>query len=314
MTLSRRDFVKLCTGTVAGIGISQMFHPAVKEVFAQVLSGERPPVFWVQGQGCTGCTMTLLNNVHPGIAELLLKVINLEFHPTVMGHEGEGAYEHLLRIAAETKGKYIVAVEGAIPVKKDGRYCVIAEAGHKEITMVSAMKEIAGNAAAMISVGTCSAYGGIPAARNNITGATSLRDFLKKEGIKTPVINVPGCPPHPDWIVGTAVLAIHSLATNTLDAFVKSELDMVGRPKAFYGRNVHMNCPYRDKFDEGKMSETMTDKSGCRYLLGCKGPTSACDSFERMWNNRSNWCINNATCIGCTSPNFPDGKSPFYVN
>ena len=27
MALSRRDFVKLCTGTVAGFGVSQMFHP-----------------------------------------------------------------------------------------------------------------------------------------------------------------------------------------------------------------------------------------------------------------------------------------------
>ncbi len=48
--------------------------------------------------------------------------------------------------------------------------------------------------------------------------------------------------------------------------------------------------------------------------MGCKGPRSACDSFERKWNNGVNWCVNNATCIGCTSPTFPDGQSPFYVN
>ena len=97
MALSRRDFVKLCSGTVAGFGVSQMFHPAIHEAFAQTLTGERPPVFWVQGQGCTGCSVTLLNSTHPSIADVLLKIISLEFHPTVMAAEGEGAYEHMMR-------------------------------------------------------------------------------------------------------------------------------------------------------------------------------------------------------------------------
>ena len=115
MALSRRDFVKLCSGTVAGFGVSQMFHPAIHEAFAQTLTGERPPVFWVQGQGCTGCSVTLLNSTHPSIADVLLKIISLEFHPTVMAAEGEGAYEHMMRVAEKFKGKFIFAVEGAVP-------------------------------------------------------------------------------------------------------------------------------------------------------------------------------------------------------
>lgn len=103
MALSRRDFVKLCSGTVAGFGVSQMFHPAIHEAFAQTLTGERPPVFWVQGQGCTGCSVTLLNSTHPSIADVLLKIISLEFHPTVMAAEGEGAYEHMMRVAESSR-------------------------------------------------------------------------------------------------------------------------------------------------------------------------------------------------------------------
>ena len=128
MALSRRDFVKLCSGTVAGFGVSQMFHPAIHEAFAQTLTGERPPVFWVQGQGCTGCSVTLLNSTHPSIADVLLKIISLEFHPTVMAAEGEGAYEHMMRVAEKFKGKFIFAVEGAVPVAHDGKCCVVAEA------------------------------------------------------------------------------------------------------------------------------------------------------------------------------------------
>ena len=89
--------------------------------------------------------------------------------------------------------------------------------------------------------------------------------------------------------------------------------DANGRPKAFY-KNVHMNCPHLSEFEAGHMVKTMSDKDGCRFSVGCKGPRSACDSFERKWNNGVNWCVNNATCIGCTSPSFPDGQSPFYVN
>lgn len=191
MALSRRDFVKLCSGTVAGFGVSQMFHPAIHEAFAQTLTGERPPVFWVQGQGCTGCSVTLLNSTHPSIADVLLKIISLEFHPTVMAAEGEGAYEHMMRVAEKFKGKFIFAVEGAVPVAHDGKCCVVAEANHHEVTMTEVTKVLAANAAAVLAVGTCAAYGGIPAGKGNETGAMGVSAFLKKEGIPAPVINIP---------------------------------------------------------------------------------------------------------------------------
>ena len=316
MALSRRDFVKLCSGTVAGFGVSQMFHPAIHEAFAQTLTGERPPVFWVQGQGCTGCSVTLLNSTHPSIADVLLKIISLEFHPTVMAAEGEGAYEHMMRVAEKFKGKFIFAVEGAVPVAHDGKCCVVAEAGHYEVTMTEVTKVLAANAAAVLAVGTCAAYGGIPAGKGNETGAMGVAAFLKKEGIPAPVINIPGCPPQPDWLVGTIALALQKIKEKGLEAGlaeVVSLLDSEGRPRPFYGRNVHENCPYLGKYDEGKFSATFTEKDGCRYDLGCKGPGAYCDSFERKWNG-VNWCVANAICIGCTEPSFPDGQSPFYSN
>ena len=313
MSLNRRDFVKLCTGTVAGFGVAQMFHPAVREALAGTLTGERPPVIWLQGQGCTGCSVSLLNNVNPSIADVLLKIISLEYHPTVMGGEGHDAYTHMLNIAKNFKGKFFLAIEGSIPLAKDGRYCVVAEEGHTEITMADLVKKLAPDAAAVLALGTCAAYGGIPAAKGSVTEAMGTGAMLKQAGIKTPVVNIPGCPPQPDWIVGTIGLGLQALATNTLGLLVKQGLDANGRPKAFY-KNVHMNCPHLSAFEAGHMVKTMSDKGGCRFSMGCKGPRSACDSFERKWNNGVNWCVNNATCIGCTSPTFPDGQSPFYVN
>ena len=109
--------------------------------------------------------------------------------------------------------------------------------------------------------------------------------------------------------MGTIGLGLQALATNTLGLLVKQGLDANGRPKAFY-KNVHMNCPHLSAFEAGHMVKTMSDKDGCRFSMGCKGPRSACDSFERKWNNGVNWCVNNATCIGCTSPTFPDRAVP----
>lgn len=315
MSLTRRDFVKLCSGTVAGIGVSQMFHPAIREALAGSLDGSRPPVLWIQGQGCTGCSVSLLNTVHPSIADVLLKVISLEFHPTVMGCEGETAMEHMYHIAEKYAGQFFLVVEGAVPMAEHGHYCIIGEVGGKEITMVDAVKELGSKAAATLAVGTCATYGGIPAAEGNLTGATSVSGAFEKLGVSTPVVNISGCPPHPDWMVGTVAYALdaikkHGLADG-LGEVVKI-LDEYGRPTPFYGQNIHDNCPYLKYFDEDQFSETFTQEEGCRMELGCKGPATNADCFKRRWNNGINWCVQNAVCIGCTEPGFPDEMSPFY--
>jgi len=317
MGLSRRDFVKLCTGTAAGYGVSRMFHPAVRQALAETLTGVRPPVFWFQGQSCTGCSVSLLNSTHPAIAEVLLKIISLDFHPTLMADEGEPALNFMRRVAREKQGQFFIVVEGAVPIGESGRYCVIGEAGHhEELTLAGTLYELAPHAAAVLAVGTCAAYGGIPAARGSVTGAMGVQKFLTSQGIKTPVVNIPGCPPHPDWIVGTLLVALDAIKAKGLAgglAEVVALLDEVGRPKPFYGANTHDNCPYLYLFEEGTFSTVMTDKSGCRFDLGCKGPGAMCDSPTRRWNGGVNWCVENAVCIGCVQPDFPDGQSPFYV-
>ncbi len=315
MSLSRRDFVKLCTGTVAGYGVSTMFHPAVHQALAETLTGERPPVFWIQGAGCTGCSVTILNSTHPAIADVLLKVISLEYHPTIMAGDGAPAVEYMLKMAAQNKGKYFVVVEGAIPVAEEGKFCIVAEANHKEYTMVDMLKELAPDAAAILAVGTCACFGGVSAAEGTQTQSLGTSAFLQEVGIATPVVNISGCPPHPDWIVGTLVLALETIKKEGLEqglATVVTLLDSDGRPTPFYGVNTHEMCPLLPQFEEGTMSSIITDKEGCRYDLGCKGPMAMCDSATRRWNGKVNWCIENALCIGCVESDFPDGKSPFY--
>jgi len=299
--VSRRTFLKTVTGTAAGIGISQMFNPALILALEKAL--ETHPVLWVQGQGCSGCSVSLLNNVDPSIADILLKVISLQYHPTVMAAEGETALENLYRVAEKYKGKFSLVVEGAIPMAANGKYCNFGELNHKEITMVDIVKDLGAKAGSVLAVGTCAAYGGIPAASGSQTGATGVMNFFQTYGIKTPVVNIPGCPSHPDWIVGSIV----HLLTKGLP-----ELDNDGRPTIFFGENIHDNCPHVKEYDAGVMSEKLSDAKGCRMDLGCKGPDTYADCYKRKWNSGMNWCVDNAVCIGCVEPGFPDASSPFY--
>jgi hydrogenase small subunit len=294
-----------------------MFHPAIRDALAGTTTGERPPVLWLAGQSCTGCSVSLLNTTHPSIADVLLKVISLNYHGTVMGGEGELAAASIFETAKANKGKFFLAVEGAVPVEASGKYCVVADYRHKEYTLVDMLKIVAPDAAAILAVGTCAAFGGIPAAKGSTTGAKSVSAFLKANSIATPVVNLGGCPPHPDWIVGTIALALKLIQEKGLAeglGEVVKALDADGRPKPFYGDNVHEGCPFVKAYDDGKMSAAFTQKDGCRYDLGCNGPTAHCASPARNWNGGVNWCVENATCIGCTEKNFPDGQSPFYSN
>jgi hydrogenase small subunit len=299
--VSRRGFLKALTGTAAGIGLSQMINPALVSAMKKGL--ENHPVLWIQGQGCTGCSVSLLNSVEPSIAKVLLDIISLQYHPTIMASEGESALHNLYKIAEEYKGKFSLVVEGAIPLAANGKYCIVGERDHREITMVEMTTEIGKMAGSVLAVGTCAAYGGIPAAKGNLTQATGVQDVFKKFNINTPVVNIPGCPPHPDWIVGS----IAHLLTKGIP-----ELDSDGRPLLFFGENIHENCPYLDYFDQEIYSKTFTDKKGCRLEIGCKGPDTYADCFRRKWNSGLNWCVENAVCIGCVEPGFPDSTSPFY--
>ena len=304
MALTRRDFLRICGGGIAGISLSQMFIPEVVEALKKAANG-KPPVLWIQGASCSGCSVSLLNTTHPTIAEVLLKIIDLRFHPTIMAASGEMAIDALEKTASKNRGKYVLVVEGAIPTKEDGRYCMVGEKKGKEFSMLDWTTDLGKDAMAVLAFGSCAAFGGIQAAKPNPTGAVGVKKLFDMKGIKTPVINVPGCPSHPDWMVGTlAHILLYGIP----------ELDELSRPKVFFGKLLHDHCPYRAFFDKKKFCNDFNDKEGCRWLLGCKGPAAFCDAWRRHWNGGVNWCVQNATCIACVEPNFWDNYSPFYSN
>jgi hydrogenase small subunit len=304
MNVSRRDFLKASAAITGAIALKASGLLQLEKALANGAS--LPPVIWLQGQGCTGCSVSLLNSIYyTTVDDLLINTIDLKFHPTVMAAAGELAVE-----AAEMTreaGGYVLVVEGAIPVGEDGHYCHVWENGEGEpVTLQEAIETFAPGAAVVLGVGTCGCYGGMSAGSPNPTRALGVGDALDYLGLEQTVINIPGCPAHPDWIIGTVAALL---------AGEMPELDKFGRPKEFFGQRVHERCPNRGLKQKAKV---LSD-SGCLAPLGCKGQQTYSDCPIRQWNSAAqgqagtNWCIGARNpCQGCTEPNFPDKMSPFY--
>ncbi len=270
------------------------------------------PVIYLQTAACSGCAVSMLNSASPTIKNLLIDQvapgvhINLKFHPVVMAAAGDLAIQVMEDTAKRQKGGYVLIVDGAVPTADGGVYGAVGERNGKPVTMVQRVTEMAQDALAVIAMGTCASFGGIPAAPPNPTGCVSVQKVLAAKGINKPLVNIPGCPPHPDWLFGTveSIIMFGLPGAEDLDDFL--------RPKAYYGKLIHENCPRRASFDEGKFAKKLGDE-GCLYELGCKGPITHADCPLRRWNSGTNWIIGaGAPCNGCTQPEFPNEMEPFY--
>jgi hydrogenase small subunit len=284
--LHRRDFLKICSMCAAAVGLPATAGVTMAEA---AIAGKKPPVIWLSFQECTGCTETLLRTTAPGLAELILDLISLDYHEALLVPSGHLAEENLKHTMETYSGKFVLIVEGAIPEKDDGIYCKIGGR-----TAVDILKETAEQAGAIVAIGSCASWGGIPAADPNPTGATGAPMIL--EG-KT-VVTIPGCPANPYNLLGT-VLQYASFGT-------LPELDELGRPKWAYGRTIHEHCPRRAHFDAGRFAKEFGDEGHragyCLYELGCKGPvTHANCSVQSFGEVVDAWPIGlGHPCVGCT--------------
>ena len=309
--LSRRHFLKAGVGAAALLSTFRLDDAIIKEAMSQIREGG-VSVLWVHGAACQSCTVSLLNTTYPDVADVIFGTlpevkIDFDFQTVIMPKWGDSALEALKNPPKD----YILLVEGAIQTKNNGTFCTIGEIDGKPITMMDWIRRLSKDAMAVVAVGTCAAYGGIPAGTPNPTGAVSTIDFLGVNYVSRlnlPIVNIPGCPPHPDWMVGTLASVI--LAAKKLYPF--PELDSLGRPKMFFGRSVHDDCPRRAFYDDGTFAERF-GHDGCIFQLGCKGPISYADCNSRKWNNGLNSCpISGAPCLACVQPEFPDKSSPFF--
>lgn len=284
--VDRRDFTKICLMAAAAVGLSSAEGLKMAEAAE---AGLKPSVIWLHFQECTGCTESLLRTSHPGLAELILDLVSVDYHETLFAAAGYQIEDALHQAMEAGAGKYICVVEGAIPTKDGGVYCKIGGR-----TAIDILNDVASKAGAIIALGSCASWGGVPSAGSNPTGAVGAPDILKDKA----VVTIPGCPSNPYNFLGTV---LQYATFGTLPA-----LDEKGRPAFAYGQTIHEHCPRRAHFDAGRFARVFGDEGHrlgyCLYALGCKGPeTHANCSVMHYGEIPDCWPIGiGHPCFGCT--------------
>ena len=291
--LTRRDFMKWASAACAMLMLPATFTPVVARA-AELMN--RVPVIWLELQDCAGNSEAILRSDAPTIDELILDVLSLEFNETIMAAAGHQAEEHLEEAMHTFKGKYLCVVEGAIPIGVGKDWCTI---GAKGENFYDHLQRVAKDSAAVVAVGTCATFGGVPAAAPNPTGAVGVQDVVRGKAI----INIPACPANPANITGTI---LHFVLTGQVP-----ELDHLNRPKFAFGYRIHDNCERRAHFDAGEYVEEWGDEGAknnfCLYKVGCKGPMTFNNCSIVRYNEAVNWPIGAGHgCIGCSEPQFWD--------
>lgn len=285
--VSRRDFLRrACLMAAAAVGMPSELAATLVQ---SVERGIKPTVIWLSFQECTGCTETLLRTSSPGLDELLLDLINLEYHEALSAAAGHQAEEARIHAMERYAGQYILVTEGSIPTADNGIYCMVAGK-----TAMELVQESARDAALVVAIGSCASWGGIPSSPPNPTGAVGVGSILQGRT----VVSIPGCPPNPYNFLGT-ILQFATLGT-------LPELDDQNRPRWAYGRTIHEHCPRRPHFDAGRFAEVYSDEGHrngwCLYKLGCKGPKTYANCSVQHFNETPDaWPIGiGSPCYGCT--------------
>jgi hydrogenase small subunit len=289
--VSRRTFLKYASYTASILALPPTAATAIAQGIA---NAPRQSVIWLSFQECTGCTESITRAATPSIEDLIFDFISLDYHHTLQAASGHAAEEARMQAMADNRGKYIVVVDGSVPLKDDGIYSTIAG-----ITNLQMLEETVKDAFAVISVGSCAAFGGIPGAYPNPTGAVAISEIVTDK----PVINISGCPPIAEAMTGTIsyLLSFGSIP----------ELDHLGRPKAFFGETIHDRCYRRPFYERGMFAKSFDDEGArqgwCLFEVGCKGPVTynACATLK--WNGGVSFPIQSGHgCLGCSEPDFWD--------
>ncbi|GAC1366212.1 MAG: hypothetical protein NVSMB42_26220 [Herpetosiphon sp.] len=315
--------------------VDMMTSSVVRE-FKKQTSNERPGallgpvklvhVFWLAGMSCDGCSVAVTGATAPSVEDLLLGrvpgVPRLVLHHPVLSVEAGAEFVKNFQLAVDGKlhDPYVVIFEGSVANEAlaevhGGAWSWMGyedrDGEHKPIATATWLKRLAPGAAAVIAIGTCATWGGIPAAYGNPTGSMGVMDFLGKRYISAlglPVINVPGCSPVGDNFTETvAAILLFLSGLGPLPEF-----DELGRPAWLFGQTVHQRCVRAGYYEEGTFAEQYGDKE-CLVEIGCWGPVVQCNITSRGAINHVGGCMNTGgICIGCTMPGFPDRFAPFY--
>lgn len=263
-------------------------------------------LIWLKGGACSGNTMSFLNAEQPSVIELITDFgIRILYHPSIGLEIGEQVNEVLEDALSEQVPLDIFVFEGSVIQGKNNTGNMNYFAGRP---MKDWVTDLAKKAKYVVAIGDCATWGGIIAVPPNPTESTGMQfhkreksghlgeAFTSKGGF--PVINIPGCPAHPDWM--TQILV--AIATGRMN---EVKLDNFNRPKTFFTDFVQTGCPNVNAFTK-KIEGNFGKRGGCLfYEVGCRGPMTHASCNRILWNRTSSKTRANHPCLGCTEPGFP---------
>ena len=265
-------------------------------------------VYWLQGGGCGGDTLSFLSCELPDVAELFKSLkVELLWHPSLSCISSEEHNQLVENILSGHQVLDILLVEGAIICGPAGTGMFDTKQGRPKKELIHALAQ---RAQVVVAVGTCAAFGGFGA--NQVIEATGLQftkrerggflgsEFLSQMGM--PVINLAGCPCHHDVIAGTITALAQGL---------ELELDEYQRPLQWFSTMIHQGCT-RNEYHEYRIEESDFGEMGCLFFhMGCAGPLVPGPCNKLLWNQRSSKPRAGVPCFGCTDPEFPK-VTPFF--
>jgi hydrogenase small subunit len=251
--------------------------------------------------------MSFLNAQEPSACDLVTDFgVNILWHPSLGMELGAQVRQLLEDVVAERTPLDVFVFEGTVINAPDGTGQWNRFAGRP---MKDWVQELADVARYVIAIGDCATWGGIPATAPNPTDSEGLQflkrarggalgvDFRSRAGL--PVINIPGCPAHPDWITQVLIAVVTGRATDL-------QLDDLQRPKTFFTSFVQTGCTRNMHFAYKVSATEFGQRKGCLfYDLGCRGPMTHAPCNRILWNRQSSKTRAGMPCLGCTEPEFP---------
>jgi len=271
-------------------------------------------LLWLQSGGCGGCTMSLLNAEQPNVFDAFKNShINILWHASLSANPSNDFTQVVNDITSDKVQLDILCVEGAAVTGPDGTGGFHMVSG-MDIPMMTLIEQLAQKSQYTLAIGSCTAYGGMTRSNKNQTDVKGLQyiaeqkggllgsDYLSKSDM--PVINIAGCPAHPEWI-------LHTIQAIALDKFDANEIDTVQRPKFYTEHLAHHACP-KNEYYEYKASAAKPGQAGCLMEnLGCKATQAAADCNIRLWNGHGSCPKAGYACINCTAPGFEEPGHAF---
>ena len=239
-------------------------------------------LLWIQGVTCNGNTHSFLNLPY---LESLLAKYELLYHPIL---PSKYTFRRIIELDLECD---VLIFEGAFdPLMK-----------RHDVLLKDVLEYYSQKTRFIISAGSCASFGGVfkesAPQRNSGLIFNESDPYGPSLKQKRKVINLSGCPIHPEWMGYTLSMIAQKR---------EIQLDELHRPIELYSSLAHHGCTRNEYFEWKVDTKNFGEKEGCLfYQHGCRAPMTHSSCNKILWNDVSSKTRSGTPCFGCTEPDFP---------